>query len=57
MHWLETLLLVSMSMATAIAFYMTVLRLLTRKRYISYDAWIFAMCFAVTLQIYDSHFR
>lgn len=46
-----------MSMATAIAFYMTVLRLLTRKRYISYDAWIFAMCFAVTLQIYDSHFR
>ena len=51
---LDYTLLFVMTIASVITFYMTMARLFTRHRYISYDSWIFAMCFAITLSIYDN---
>lgn len=56
MHFLDLILVVCLSIATAITFYMTMARIATGRRHLSYDCWLFAMCFAVTLQIYDSHY-
>jgi hypothetical protein len=47
---LDHLLLFVMTIASLITFYMTMARLFTKK----YDSWIFAMCFAITLSIYDN---
>ena len=51
---LDYLLLFVMTIASLITFYMTISRLFTKHYYISYDSWIFAMCFAITLSIYDN---
>lgn len=51
---LDHVLLFVMTIASLITFYMTMTRLFTKKSYISYDSWIFAMCFAITLSIYDN---
>ena len=51
---LDHVLLFVMTIASLITFYMTISRLFTKKSYISYDSWIFAMCFAITLSIYDN---
>ena len=51
---LDHLLLFVMTIASLITFYMTMARLFTKKSYISYDSWIFAMCFEITLSIYDN---
>jgi hypothetical protein len=56
MDLLDTILIACLGIATAITLFMTVARLATHHRYLSYDCWIFAMCFAITLQVYDSHF-
>jgi hypothetical protein len=52
---LDIILIMCMSISTAIAFYMTVKRLLTNTKHLSYDSWIFGMCFALTLQLYESY--
>ena len=53
--YLDKILLVLMILVTLITGYMTVHRLIYKESYLTYDAWIFAMCFGLTLQIYDYH--
>lgn len=53
-HMIEIVLIAAMALATAIAFFLTMTRIVHGHRYISYDSWIFAMCFAITLSIYDN---
>lgn len=43
-----------LGIATLITFFMTMTRLFTHHRYISYDSWIFATCLALTLQVGDA---
>jgi len=40
---------------TLITGFMTVSRVVYHEPYISYDGWLFAMCFGITLQLYDYH--
>lgn len=51
---IEIVLIAAMALATSIAFFLTMMRLVYGHRYMSYDSWIFAMCFAITLSIYDN---
>ena len=54
MHLKHAVLLVSLSVATSISFFSTVSRVLFNTREMTYDSWIFGMCFALTLQVYDA---
>jgi hypothetical protein len=51
---LDHILLFTLGIACAIAFYMTIRRLITNEKHLVYDSWIFGMCFALTLQLYES---
>jgi hypothetical protein len=52
---LDKFLLLLMIMVTFITGFMTASRVLYNEPYISYDGWLFAMCFGITLQLYDYH--
>jgi hypothetical protein len=52
---LDKFLLLLMIMVTFITGFMTTSRVLYNEPYISYDGWLFAMCFGITLQLYDYH--
>lgn len=51
---LEYVLLACLALATVITFYMTMTRLIYNRVYLTYDAWIFAMCLALTLQMFEN---
>jgi hypothetical protein len=52
-HILDYTLFIIMLIATIISFYMTAIRLISGHHYASYDSWMFGMCFALTVTIYD----
>jgi len=54
-YLLEKILLYIMIAASLITGYMTLARIFLHETYISYDAWIFAMCTGISLQLYDYH--
>jgi hypothetical protein len=54
-YYLDKILLILMITVTVMTGYMTSHRLIYKESYLTYDAWIFAMCFGLTLQIYDYH--
>jgi hypothetical protein len=54
---LDFILFVLLFLSTIISFYMTVERLFVpSKTRMAYDGWIFGMCFALTITIYDHRF-
>jgi predicted tellurium resistance membrane protein TerC len=52
---LDSVLVVVLGIAMLITLYMTLMRLIFRHKYLSYDSWIFATCLALMLQVYDNH--
>ena len=52
---LDKILLILMVLVTLITGFMTASRIFYNEPYISYDGWLFAMCFGLSLQIYDYH--
>jgi hypothetical protein len=54
-QYLDVILFILLLAATFITGFMTFSRIIYKEPYISYDGWLFAMCFGLTLQLYDYH--
>jgi hypothetical protein len=51
---LDAMLIASMVIATLITGYITMRRIFYNEVHLSYDAWIFAMCLAISLQLFEN---
>ena len=50
------ILVVCVGIASLIALYVTIVRITTGYKFVSYDAWILSLFIAIALQLYDNHY-
>ena len=56
MQFLDMILVVCVGIASLIALYVTIVRITTGYKFVSYDAWILSLFIAIALQLYDNHY-